>query len=326
MSATTSAPRPPSESTDGEPLLSLVDVHKTFRTHPGSGRRIDIRAVDGVSLVVQGGETVGLVGGSGSGKSTVARLALGLISTDAGRVLFTGHDLGSISRSRLRTLRAAMHLIHQDPYESLAPRLRVLDAVCEPMVIQRSGTAGERASRAIDALGQAGLHPAADFASRFPHELSGGQRQRVALARAITLRPKLIVADEPTSMLDASLRASLLETMRAYRDTSGAGFLFITHDLALARSFCDRVIVLLNGRIVEEGPTAAVIGSPGHSYTRALIAAARDLRPPADGDDGRAYGTADRAREPPDARAGGPRFREIGPEHRVADEPPHTLP
>lgn len=320
MSPEKSTPGPPSASSGGESLLSLVDVHKPFRAHRGSGRSVDVRAVDGVSLAVARGETLGLVGGSGSGKSTLARIALRLIRTDAGRVLFSGHDLGAVSRPRLRALRAAMHLIHQDPYESLAPRLRVVDIVCEPMVIQRSGTTEERVSRAIDALGQAGLHPAADFAARFPHELSGGQRQRVALARAITLRPRLIVADEPTSMLDASLRAALLETMRAYRDASGAGFLFITHDLALARSFCDRVIVLLDGRIVEEGPTAAVIGSPAHPYTRALIAAARDLRPPPSGDDDHAHRTADRAREPP-GPAGGPRsrFREVGPEHRVAD-------
>ncbi len=264
----------------GEPLLELRDVEKTFRARRGLLGSISVRAVDGVSLTVHPGETVGLVGESGSGKSTLARLALGLLAADRGDVVCAGQQLGGLRGQRLRSARAAMHLIHQDVYESLTPRLRVRDVVCEPMRIQRDGTNEQRAQRAIEAISQAGLRPASAFAGRFPHELSGGQRQRVALARAFVMRPRLIIADEPTSMLDAALRMELLATMRRYRDASGSGFLFITHDLALAGAFCDRIVVLLDGRVVEEGPTAGVMREPAHAYTRALLAAAQSLRLP----------------------------------------------
>jgi ABC-type oligopeptide transport system ATPase subunit len=292
-------------------MLRVLDVHKTFARRHGLRGRSGVVAVDDVSLEVGRRETVGVVGESGSGKSTLARLALRLIPVDRGQILFEGEDLTKLPEKRLRPLRLFMHLIHQDPYESLTPRLRVRDVVAEPMVIQGTATADERRARALEAIAGAGLHPSESIAERYPHELSGGQRQRVALARAFILTPRLIVADEPTSMLDASLRAALLATMRAYRDEHDVAILFITHDLALARSFCDRIAVMHRGRIVEEGPANAVVQAPAHPYTRALITAARDLRPPPAG-----YGDHGRVEEETDG--GRAELVEVEPGHRVA--------
>lgn len=297
---------------DGD-LLRIIDVHKAFIRRHGLRHKTTVRAVTGVTLSVGRRETVGLVGESGSGKSTLARLALGLIPVDSGRILFGDEDLTTATEKRLRTLRASMHLIHQDPYESLTPRLRVRDVVAEPMVIQNEGTAEERRARAIEAIAAAELDPPAVLAERYPHELSGGQRQRVALARAFILTPRLIVADEPTSMLDASLRADLLATMRSYRDEHSVGILFITHDLALARAFCDRIAVMYRGRIVEEGQPETIVRRPAHPYTRALITAARELRPPATDGDDHYLKTEAQAR-----RHGPPELVEIEPGHWVA--------
>lgn len=288
-------------------LLQIVDVQKSFVRRRGMRRKAEVPAVNGVTLSVRLRETVGLVGESGSGKSTLARLALGLIRADSGRILFGDEELTTLNQKRLRALRASMHLIHQDAYGSLTPRLRVRDVVAEPMVIQAVGTAEERRDRAMKAIAAAELDPPAVLAERYPHELSGGQRQRVALARAFILTPRLIIADEPTSMLDASLRAGLLATMRSFRDEHSVGILFITHDVALARSFCDRIAVMYRGRIVEEGPSDAVVGRPAHTYTRALITAARELRPPADSGDYLEY-----------EGNGAPELVEIEPGHRVA--------
>lgn len=258
----------------GAPLLELSGVRRTFVRH----RRV-VTAVDGVSLQVRRGEIVGLVGESGSGKTTIARLVLGLISPDRGAIRLDGVDLAALPEARLRPHRRRMHLIFQDPYEALSPRMTVAELVAEPLAIHGLRTAGWR-QRVDAALEEAGLTPAASLVGRYPAELSGGQRQRVALARALVTRPDLIVADEPTSMLDASLRGGLLDTMQALRDRHGIGLLFITHDLALANDFCDRVAVLFRGRIVEHGPARAVIGAPRHPYTQALVRAVRDLEPP----------------------------------------------
>lgn len=264
----------------GETLLRFDHVHKSF-VRGGRlrlARRGRVSALDGVTLEVRAGECVGLIGESGSGKSTLARLALGLIRPDRGSVEFEGVDFAAIPERRLREVRARMHLVFQDPYDALSPRKRVHGLVAEPMLIHGIAEA-DRDRRVLEALAEVDLEPVEQFAVRYPHELSGGQRQRVALARALVLRPRLIVADEPTSMLDVSLRAGLLRLMLSLREHHGIAFLFITHDLALARLFCDRVAVLFRGRVVELGPTENVVADPRHPYTRALMRAVRDLSP-----------------------------------------------
>lgn len=262
------------------PLLEIDDVRVAFRLRGRrrAGPRV-FRVLEGVSLTVRPAEVVGVIGESGAGKSTLARVAVGLVRPHQGDVRLLGVDLGTATRSQLRDARRQVHLIYQDPYDSLSPRLPVGQLVAEPLVIHGVPTSDHRA-RVIDALDAAGLVPPGQFVDRFAGEMSGGQRQRVALARALVLEPKLILADEPTSMLDVSLRAGLLKTMRSLRDERGIAFLFITHDLALARSFCDRLAVMFRGTIVETGPCADVLASPRHPYTTALRAAVRDLAAP----------------------------------------------
>ncbi len=233
-------------------------------------------AVQGVSLSVAEGEIVALVGESGAGKSTVGRLVLGLERPDQGSVRFEGVDLARLTGRALRRARQRMHLILQDPYESLHPGMRVGRAVAEPLAV--AGVPGhERRTRALEALTEVGLAPAAQFAGRFPHELSGGQRQRVALARAFAGRPRLVVADEPTSMLDASLRAGILELILGIRERLGTAFVFVTHDLALARYVSDRIAVMRDGAIVECRKTERLIRDPREPYTQALLAASEGV-------------------------------------------------
>lgn len=267
-------------ATEGTAVLQFVDVSKSFKARGAFGRsRQSIVAVQDVSLAVEPGTAVGLIGESGSGKSTLARLALGLIRPDSGQLRVEGRDLAGASEREWREARRALHLIFQDPYDALSARMRVHDLVAEPLVIH-SLDRGNRRPRILAALEKAGLRPGEEYIGRFPHELSGGQRQRVALARALVLEPRLIVADEPTSMLDVSLRAGLLRTMLELRAEHGIAFLFITHDLALARYFCDRLAVMFRGRLVEVGGAEEVVARPGHPYTRALMQAVRDLEVP----------------------------------------------
>ncbi len=254
-------------------LLDVRGVRKSFRR----GRLV---AVDGVDLTVAPGECVGLVGASGAGKSTVARLVAGLLVPDAGTVTFDGADLASLGRAARRRACRRLHLVFQDPYASLAPYLRVADLVAEPLVIHRVvPTAGERRHLVDEALDAVGLPPAR-YLGRWPHELSGGERQRVALARGLVLRPRLIVADEPTAMLDPRARVGLLTLMAELRVRHGMSYLFVTHDLALADGFCERLVVMDRGSVVEQGPAADVVGHPVHAATAALVAAARRLQAP----------------------------------------------
>lgn len=259
-------------------LLELSEVSRTYRRRtPGGRQGVVVPAVADVSLTVRRGEILGLVGESGAGKTTLTRLIFGLEHPDVGQVRLDGSDLAELSGAQLRTARRRMHLILQDPYQSLHPGMRVGRCVAEPLAI--AGVA--RASRPAQvgpALEEAGLSPAADFVERFPHELSGGQRQRVALARALVGRPELVVADEPTSMLDASLRYEILNLITAIRDAHGTAFIVVTHDLALARHVADRIAVLQEGRLVECAGTEDVINSPAHPYTRTLLAASESVR------------------------------------------------
>lgn len=256
----------------GDPVLVVTGLCKSFPARRGAGA---VAAVDGVSFTMHPGEALGLVGASGAGKSTVARMIVGLERPDSGLVVLDGRPFGHGSRTdRLRRGRA-VHLILQDPYDALPPHLRVRSIVAEPVRIH--GATG--CLSAGDALEAVGLAPDR-FLDRFPHTLSGGERQRVALARALILRPRLIVADEPTSLLDVSRRRELLDVMREVGRRYGTAYLYITHDLGLAGVFCDRILVMHAGRIVEDAPAADVRERPQHPYTAALVEAAASLYGP----------------------------------------------
>lgn len=248
-------------------LLQIRNATKTFRT----GRRT-VTALDDVSLAVGAGELVALVGESGSGKSTLGRVVVGLERLDAGVIVFAGTEYSRMRTRPLRTLRRDMHLVLQDPYQSLHPGMRVGEAVAEPLAIE--GTGGARCPRVVVALEEVGLTPASQFLDRYPHQLSGGQRQRVVLARALVGRPRLVVADEPTSMVDATLRGSIVTLMRDLSARHGIAFLVITHDLDVAGAVAEQVAVMRAGRIVESGRTAEVFRSPAHPYTQTLLQAA----------------------------------------------------
>ncbi|TQM11116.1 ATP-binding cassette domain-containing protein [Pseudonocardia kunmingensis] len=264
--------RASNSSTPGVPLLELRVVTRRY-----TRRRDGVTAVDGVSLTLAAGEILALVGASGAGKSTLSRLVLGLERPDRGAVLLDGVDIARLRGRALRAERRRMHLVLQDPYDALHPGMRIAEVVGEPLAIAGVASA-ERGPRVASALEEVGLGPAERFLGRHPHQLSGGQRQRVAIARAIVGQPRLIVADEPTSMVDASLRATILELLLATRERLGTGFVFITHDLALARYVADRIAVMQAGRIVEVGPAEELVADPQRPYTRELLDASERVR------------------------------------------------
>lgn len=234
-----------------------------------------VHAVDGVSFKIKKGEIFGLVGESGCGKTTTGRLLIRLIEATQGEVLFKGVDILRLSlEHEVRKLRRKMQIIFQDPYESLNPRMSVFDIIAEPLQIQKAvENTEELSAKVAEALDDLDLVPPEEFMYRFPHELSGGQRQRVAIARAFVLKPEFLVADEPVSMLDASIRSEVLKLLLGLQKKLHTSFLYITHDIALARHMCDRIAVMYLGEIVEKGTTEDVILKPLHPYTEALIAA-----------------------------------------------------
>ena len=233
-----------------------------------------VHAVDKVSFQINKGEIFGLVGESGCGKTTTGRMLVRLIAPTDGQVLFNGRDLSTLPGKELRALRRYMQIIFQDPYESLDPRMSVFDIIAEPARIQKATKSDrELAQRVREVLEDFDLVPPEEYMYRFPHELSGGQRQRVAIARAFILNPEFIVADEPVSMLDASIRSEVLKLLLAMQKKYHTSFLYITHDIALARHMCDHVGVMYLGKIVEQGLPEEVVHKPLHPYTEALIAA-----------------------------------------------------
>ncbi|RLI25906.1 oligopeptide ABC transporter ATP-binding protein [Candidatus Bathyarchaeota archaeon] len=233
-----------------------------------------IRAVDGVSFAIKRGEIFCLAGESGCGKTTTGRLILRLEEPTAGRILFKGVDITNLDGEELIEFRRKAQIIFQDPYESLNPHMRVIDIISEPLSIHKLAHNREEViERVTKTLEDVALKPPEEFMYRYPHELSGGQRQRVAIARAIILQPEFIVADEPVSMLDMSIRAEILDLMLGIRDRYGIAYLFITHDLAVAKHICDRIAIMYLGKVVELGEATEVIDNPLHPYTKALTAA-----------------------------------------------------
>jgi len=232
-----------------------------------------VKAVDGVDLTLRRGEVIGLVGESGSGKSTLGRALLGLVDATEGSIDFEGRDVAELSRKELRRIRRDIQMVFQDPNAALNPSMTVEDAVGDALRVQGVKSAEERRTRVIDALERVGLSPVELFLSKYPRDLSGGQKQRVVLARAIIMDPSVLVADEPISMLDMSVRAKILQLMLDLKRDLDLTYVYITHDLATAKFFCDRIAIMYLGRVVEIGPTAEIFADPKHPYTKALLQA-----------------------------------------------------
>jgi oligopeptide transport system ATP-binding protein len=250
---------------------TLVSVRGLVKHFPVEGSDEVVRAVDGVSFDIFAGETLGLVGESGCGKSTVGRCLLRLIEPTAGEVTFAGEDVISVDKKRLRQLRREMQIIFQDPYASLNPRMKVGDIIAEPLVIHNQGTKSERRDRVASLLRRVGLDP--DYMNRYAHEFSGGQRQRIGVARSLALNPKLIVADEPVSALDVSVQAQVVNLLQELQEEFKLTYLFISHGLAVVEHISTRVAVMYLGRIVEIADSAELYARPLHPYTQALLSA-----------------------------------------------------
>jgi len=250
---------------------TLVSVRGLVKHFPVEGSDDVVRAVDGVSFEIFAGETLGLVGESGCGKSTVGRCLLRLIEPTAGHVHFQGRDILALNRKELREVRREMQIIFQDPYASLNPRMKIGDIVGEPFVIHNEGTKGERRERVAGLMRRVGLDP--DYMNRYAHEFSGGQRQRIGVARALALNPKLIVADEPVSALDVSVQAQVVNLLQELQEEFKLTYLFISHGLAVVEHISTRVAVMYLGRIVESAGAAELYAQPLHPYTQALLSA-----------------------------------------------------
>ena len=263
----------PRDLREDETLLEAKGLKKTFPVRSGVlGRATgDLRAVDGIDLTIRKGETLGLVGESGCGKTTLGRTLLRLVEPSAGSIFFDGREITHLPQEPMRRLRREMQMIFQDPYSSLNPKMRVGPMIEEGMLVHGLGNRKKRKERVAELLEVVGLRP--DAAGRYPHEFSGGQRQRIGIARALALLPKLVIADEPVSALDVSIQAQILNLMMDLQGSYGLTYLLISHDLRVVEHMCDRVCVMYLGRIVEIAPSASLYTSPCHPYTQALLAA-----------------------------------------------------
>ena len=254
-----------------EKLRKLFILKTGFFKSLTSRQTLAVHAVDGIDIDVRKGEILGLVGESGSGKTTTGRLLLRLIEPTEGKIFFHNKDITKLDENQMRVLRRKMQIVFQDPYSSLNPRMTIGDIVAEPVRILEQRTPKDTENLVKKALDDVELHPPDEFFFRYPHELSGGQRQRVATARAFVLNPEFVVADEPVSMLDVSIRAEILDLMIALKEKHDTAFLYITHDLALSRHLCDRIAVMYLGKIMERGDVDQVVTEPLHPYTMALL-------------------------------------------------------
>ena len=268
------------EASGGRAVVSARSLTKLFPVSRSwfGGQKSFVHAVEEVSFDLMAGESLGLVGESGCGKTTTGKMLVRLIEPTAGHILFddgtgTSEDIATLKGAALKAFRKKAQMVFQDPYESLNPRQTVFDAVSEPLGVQGIGGPTERVERVSDMLALVGLTPPATFLFRYPHELSGGQRQRVVIARALVVEPTFVVADEPTSMLDVSVRTGIMRLMDGLGDRLGITYVYITHDLAVARYMCDRIAVMYLGKIVEVGETEQLLSSPQHPYTKALLSA-----------------------------------------------------
>jgi peptide/nickel transport system ATP-binding protein len=260
-------------------ILRVENLKKYFTKKGMFGAKSNtVRATDDVSFTVKRGEVFVLAGESGSGKSTIAKLILKSMESDSGKIFFEGQEIDN-KKENLTKIRMNCQMIHQDPYDSINPRMKIGDIVSEPLEIHKVGNKEDRKKRVTEVLQEVKLEPAEDIVKRYPHMLSGGQRQRVVLARALALKPKVILADEPVSMLDVSIRAEMLELMQELQKKYNISFIYITHDLATARYFGQRIAILYMGKIVEIGPTNQVLVKPRHPYTQALIDAISEPNP-----------------------------------------------
>ncbi len=249
----------------------LLRTEALFKYFPVKDSSEVVRAVDGVSFAINAGETLGLVGESGCGKSTVGRCLLRLHEPTSGSIKFQGTEITTLGKREMRDIRREMQMIFQDPYASLDPRMSILSIVSEPLKIHGVGSAAERKERVADLLGRVGLDPR--YMTRYPHEFSGGQRQRIGIARALALNPKLIICDEPVSALDVSVQAQVVNLLQDLQQEFGLTYLFISHGLAIVEHISDRVAVMYLGRIVEIADSAALYATPLHPYTKALLSA-----------------------------------------------------
>ena len=259
-------------SQSSAPLLEIVDLVRYFPLRNAFGRRVAwLRAVDGVSLSVRPGETLGLVGESGCGKSTLGKTAIGIYTPTAGDIWFAGREIGRLPPRERRRVARDLQYVYQDPGASLDPRWKIVHSLHEPLKIHTRLSRAERAREVGAILSAVGLPDA--HLDLYPHELSGGQQRRVGLARILTLRPRLVILDEPTSGLDVSVQASVLKLFRNLQETFTLTYVFISHDLAVVRAMCARIAVMYLGKIVELGETAAIFEKPRHPYTKSLLAA-----------------------------------------------------